>query len=377
MSKKNEIASQAGNVSGSDALYKEMHDHVMRLFKRFLENMAYAGVKDPKMGFTIRLHTKDIMSKESYEQMSSKNSIVFLAYNKLYAWLNGKYGLEIKELIGSSESYYGRVEGISIVVNKDILERIISEDYVDTDSVWDIIPMDIINTTLKTLWEVYNRISKECRCHTKEFGFCLSLEGLICESGHKDILPVLIKKNDTDFMRKTLESLNAWIRKNNLYSNVQELIDDLQTKNVDTFLMKTIYVTARNINPFNIEGIYINRKLTASHGVKDLSLVTELRNISIDSKKRRENHSKKWTLLHAIFDHLPGILKDSAKFGNFHCRLSLGELIEECGLNPKEYPMDTKLENFLVGSIRNWCKQKEIQFSYSNKSDPQFVFNWE
>lgn len=375
MSKTNEIASQAVKLSGSDALYKEMHDHIMRLFKRFLENMKYAGVKDPKIGFTIRLNTKDIISKESYEKMSSKSSIVFLAYNKLYSWLNGKYGLEIKEWTDSSELYYGMVEGITIVVNKDVLEKIISDDYVDTDSVWDTIPMDIINATLKTLREVYNKISD--KRYTKEFGFCLSLEALICKSGHKDILPVLIKKNDIDFIRKILESLNNWIRKNNLYSNVQELIDDLQTKNVHTILMKTIYVTARKVNPFNIEGIYINRKLTASQGAKDLSLATELRNISIDSKKRRENHSKKWTLLHAIFDHLPGILKDSAKFGNFHCRLSLGELIEECGLNPKEYPMDMKLENFLVGSIRNWCKQKGIQFTYSNESNPQFVFNWE
>lgn len=382
MSKTNEIASQAVKLSGSDALYKEMHDHIMRLFRRFLENMKYAGVKDPKMGFTIRLNTKDIISKESYEKMSSKSSIVFLAYNKLYSWLNGKYGLEIKEWTDSSESYYGMVEGITIVVNKDILEKIISEDYVDIDSVWDTVPMDIINATLKTLREVYNKISD--KCYTKEFGFCLSLEALICKSGHRDILPVLIKKNDIDFIRKILEVLSDWIRKNDLYSNAQELIDGIQTKNADTTLMKTIYVTACKVNPFNIEGIYINRKLTSSQRTKDLSLATELRNISIESKKRRGDHSKKWTLLHAIFDHLPGILKDSAKSGNFHCRLSLDELIEECGLDPKEYPMYSKLENFLADSIRNWCKQKEIQFSYSTKSkeytgksDPQFIFSWE
>lgn len=365
----------ADNVFGYDVLFMEMHNYLIMYFKRFLNDMNNSKILD-NFEFTINLDIEDIMSPGSYTNINSNSSIFFIAYDKLYSWLHGKYGIEFEEIFENPRS--SKIKTIRIKVSRSILEKVVSEDYVDTDSLFDNMSMDIINATLKTLREVYNTIPE--KASMKEFGFCLTLEALICKSGHRRVILALIRKNDREFMVGTLEVLNTWIQKNSLHSNVQELIDGLQKDSVHTTLMKTIYVSVDGKNPFNMEEMYVNRKLTPVRGTRNLSLVSELRKISSENEKKRKLTSKKWTILHNILNHLPDILKEYAKYGDYQCQISFEELIKKSELDPKDYVEDIKLKTFLINSIHNWCKVSGIRFKYSNEyvseSDPKFIFNW-
>lgn len=365
-----------------DRLYHEMHDRVMKCFKILAENMKAIRMEDSSKGFSICLGMKDIIPQDLYETISSRSYTFNNAYGKLYAWLHEKYGLEIEERRNGADGNPGDIESIRIEVNKEILERIISEDYVDTDSVWDSMGTDIIIAALKSLREVYKRIPKHTS--TKEFGFCFPLETLIAKSGYEKSIPSLIRKNDRKFMRKILEELNSWIIKNNLHSNLDDLLCDLQTESIHTMMMKTICVSSSISNQF------ITGKINSEFNTKDTkdigepSLASELRHISEISKRKRKDLSKKWLVLHTIFDHLPDLLRESAKSGESQLRISLDELVQSCGLDTNYYSIDEKLERFLTGAIRNWCNQKGIQFYYTmkinvytGKTSIQITFNWE